>query len=175
MWIQRDLGTRIQQAGHPVSRPGIDRRPADGQDSPAAPFVPRRALRFFTRYAATYLERDVRQSLRIARLRDFEQFLRAKTVSGTAAKIVFWRDVHGVEVDFVVKHEGRLRLNEAKWASQVATGREVAPLLKVREKLRPKAAATHWIAGRPARPHALPGQPAIRVLNGLEFAAWFSA
>lgn len=37
---------------------------------------------FFTGYVATYLERDVRQSLRIASLRDFERFVRACALRG---------------------------------------------------------------------------------------------
>lgn len=228
---------------------------------------------FFTGYVATYLERDVRQSLRIASLRDFERFvracalrggqllnlaelardvgiagttardwlsvleasgqivllepwfnnagkrmiktpklyfrdtglmcfllgldspaglerspflgavwesfilgqmMRAKQATGTAARLFFWRDAHGVEVDFVVEHEGRLRLIEAKWAANISGGRELSPLLKVRDQLGTKAAAEHWIVCRTARSHLLPGERSVRVLNGVEFTDWFA-
>ncbi|MBN8249920.1 MAG: ATP-binding protein [Verrucomicrobia bacterium] len=102
------------------------------------------------------------------------QMLRARQATGTAARIFFWRDAHGVEVDFVVEHEGRLRLIEAKWSAHVAGGREVLPLLKVRDQLARKAAPEHWIACRTARPHLLPGETSVRVLNGAEFTEWFA-
>lgn len=229
---------------------------------------------FFTGYVATYLERDVRQSLRIASLRDFErflracalrggqllnladlardvgiagttardwlsvleasgqvvllepwfnnagkrmiktpklyfrdtglmcfllgldsaaalerspflgavwetfvlgQFLRARAAGGAAAQLFFWRDAHGTEVDFVVGHGGRLRLVEAKWTPNFTGGRELQPLLRVREQLGPKAAPEHWIICRTPRAHLVPGEKAIRVLNGYEFTGWFEA
>jgi len=101
------------------------------------------------------------------------QVLRARVATGTAAKVFFWRDAHGTEVDFVVEHGGRLRLIEAKWTTSPNAGRDTASLLKVREQLGNGAAPEHWIACRTVHPHPLPGEPEVRVVNGFAFEGWF--
>lgn len=103
------------------------------------------------------------------------QMLRAKQATGSAANFFFWRDVQGTEVDFVIEHEGRLRLAEAKWTANVADGQFAGPLLKVRAQLGKKAADEHWILCRTSRAHRLPREPSVRVLNGYEFTGWFAA
>ncbi len=101
------------------------------------------------------------------------QMLRAKQATGTAANVFFWRDAQGTEVDFVIEHEGRLRLVEAKWAAQIEDTRVATPLLKVRNQLGKKAADEHWILCRTARSHRWPREPGVRILNGYEFTGWF--
>ena len=101
------------------------------------------------------------------------QLLRAKQAAGTAANVYFWRDTQGVEVDFVLEHAGRLRLVEAKWASEISDSRLAAPLLKVDSLLGKKAADEHWILCRTPRSHRLPKEAKVRILNGYEFTDWF--
>lgn len=58
-------------------------------------------------------------------------------------------------------------------AARIFFWRDVLPLLKVREQLGKKAAPEHWITCRTARPHFLPDENPVRVLNGTEFTDWF--
>jgi hypothetical protein len=101
------------------------------------------------------------------------QILRARAVTGSAGQVFFWRDTHGVEVDFVIEQNGLVRLIEAKWA-EVAEPRAVKPLLAVRELFGDRAAAEHWVASRTPHPHALPGVPGVRLINALSFDRWLS-
>jgi predicted AAA+ superfamily ATPase len=100
------------------------------------------------------------------------QLLRAKAATGSAATVFFWRDAHGTEVDFVLEHQGRLRLIEAKWVEQVADARALQPMQKVLPLLGKRAAKEHWLVCRTAHSHSLPNQPGIRLINGYTFTDW---
>jgi uncharacterized protein len=50
------------------------------------------------------------------------QCLRRKSSLGTAGQVYFFRDSYGTEVDFLIEHNGRLRLIEAKWSEQPDSG-----------------------------------------------------
>ncbi|MCK6555226.1 DUF4143 domain-containing protein [Candidatus Binatia bacterium] len=102
------------------------------------------------------------------------QILRAKMATGSAAGLFFWRDAHGTEVDFVIEHEGRLRLVEAKWSENLTDTRTLRPMLKVLALLGKRATAEHWVACRTPRAHTLPALPALRVINGYDFDSWFA-
>ena len=101
------------------------------------------------------------------------QIWRARMASGSAAQIYFWRDARGKEVDFVIEHQGRLRLVEAKWAEEVNDSRVFEAMDAVRSLLGKRAAAEHWVVCRTPNDHLLPGRPGIRVINGYRFLNWF--
>jgi predicted AAA+ superfamily ATPase len=100
------------------------------------------------------------------------QLLRAKAAKGSAARIFFWRDAHGTEVDFAIEHQGFVRLLEAKWAETLADSRAVAPLLKVAEVLGPRAAKEHWIVCRTPHSYRLPTQNTVKLVNGYTVEDW---
>jgi predicted AAA+ superfamily ATPase len=103
------------------------------------------------------------------------QLLRAKTSQGSAAQIFFWRDAHGTEVDFVIEHQGEVRLVEAKWAETPSDPRALASLRKVVQILGSRAAHEHWIVCRTPHPHHLPAHPEIKLVNGYTTSEWFPA
>ena len=70
------------------------------------------------------------------------QLIRAKAAQGSAAQF-FWRDAHGTEVDFVIEHQGFVRLIEAKWAETMSDERAVASLRKVVKLLGHRATREH--------------------------------
>jgi predicted AAA+ superfamily ATPase len=100
------------------------------------------------------------------------QLLRAKTATGSSAGIFFWRDAHGVEVDFLIEHEGALRLIEAKWTETIADQRLLAPLLKVARLLGDRAAKEHWVVCRTPHAHRLRAAPAVKLVNGYAVDDW---
>lgn len=100
------------------------------------------------------------------------QILRARMASGSAAKVFFWRDADGNEVDFVVEQNGRARLIEAKWAESIPDPRQLRPMLKVREQLGLAAATEHWVACRTPHDHPMPGVPGVRLVNGFVREKW---
>jgi hypothetical protein len=102
------------------------------------------------------------------------QLLRAKHAASSAASVFFWRDAHGTEVDFVVEHEGRVRLIEAKWTEQLVDRRSAAAIAKVCTLLGTRAAAEHWIVTRTPHRHTSPAMPTVRVINGYETTDWLA-
>jgi predicted AAA+ superfamily ATPase len=101
------------------------------------------------------------------------QILRARTATGSAGQVFFWRDAHGVEVDFLIEQNARVRLIEAKWAETLTDPRALKPLLTVRDLFGDRAAPEHWIASRTPHPHAFPGVPGVRLINATTFDGWF--
>ncbi len=100
------------------------------------------------------------------------QILREKSFSASSAGVYFWRDAHGVEVDFVIESGGILRLVEVKWAEDPSSTGSVASLEKVRQLIGARGAEEHWIACRAKHSFKLRHAPHIRVLNGFEFDEW---
>jgi predicted AAA+ superfamily ATPase len=103
------------------------------------------------------------------------QILRARAATGSAGQVFFWRDTHGVEVDFVIEQNARVRLIEAKWAETVNDPRALKPLLTVRDLFGDRTASEHWIASRTPHPHPLPRVPGVRMINALSFDGWFGS
>ena len=103
------------------------------------------------------------------------QILRAVSVSGSAAAVYFWRDAQGTEVDFVIEHEGQLRLIEAKWSEEPRDTKALATIDKVRGHLGKRAAPEHWIACRTPRSHQVPGAGWARLVNAVVFKEWVRA
>lgn len=101
------------------------------------------------------------------------QILRARTATGSAGQVFFWRDAHGVEVDFVIEQNARVRLIETKSAETLAESRALKPLLTVRDLFGDRAAPEHWIASRTPHPHTVPGVPGVRLINAMSFDQWF--
>lgn len=103
------------------------------------------------------------------------QILRARAATGSAGQVFFWRDTHGVEVDFLIEQNGRVRLVEAKWAETIGDPRALKPLLSIRDLFADRAAPEHWVASRTPHPHTLPGMPGVRLINAVSFDGWFGA
>ena len=119
---------------------------------------------YFRSYQATYLERDVRQLLNVASLRDFDRFMRATAVRsgqllnrtelgkevGVSAKTVnaLRKHLHidapeatvwfyrdqSREVDFVIDRDGQLTLAESKW-KELPTARDFGQAMAVQALL----------------------------------------
>jgi hypothetical protein len=100
------------------------------------------------------------------------QLVRAKAAKGSSAGIFFWRDAHGVEVDFAIEHQGFVRLLEAKWMETVSDTRTASSLFKVAHLLGKRAANEHWIVCRTPYPHHLPGHDEIKLVNGYTLDDW---
>ena len=100
------------------------------------------------------------------------QLLRAKTATGSVAGIYFWRDAQGTEVDFVLEHQGRLRLLETKWGEAISGPRALASLEKVNQLLGKRAADEHWVVCRTPHSYKAPGASGIRLVNGFTFDDW---
>lgn len=101
------------------------------------------------------------------------QILRARAAAGSAAQVFFWRDAHGIEVDFLIEQNARVRLIEAKWAEVLGDTRSLKPLLAVRDLLEDRAAPEHWVACRTRHPHSPAGIPGVRLINAASFEGWF--
>jgi len=101
------------------------------------------------------------------------QILRARAAAGSAGQVFFWRDAHGMEVDFLIEQNARVRLIEAKAAETLGGSRGLKPLLTVRDLFGDRAAAEHWIASRTPHPHAPAGVPGVRLINAVSFDGWF--
>lgn len=76
---------------------------------------------------------------------------------GSAARVLFYRDVHGAEVDFAVERDGLVHLVEAKWTETVDGPRLGARLAEVARHLGGRAAAEAWVICRTRHGHRLPG------------------
>jgi predicted AAA+ superfamily ATPase len=100
------------------------------------------------------------------------QLLRARTAKGSSAQIFFWRDVHGVEVDFIIEHQGVLRLIEAKWTETITDQRLLTSLLKVARLLGDRAAKEHWVVCRTPYAHLVQSAPAVKLVNGYAVDDW---
>ncbi|MEP7010946.1 MAG: ATP-binding protein [Acidobacteriota bacterium] len=101
------------------------------------------------------------------------QILRARTAAGSAGKVFFWRDARGVEVDFVIERNGRIRLIEAKWTESFSDPRALKPLLAVREELGDRAETEHWVASRTRHAHTPRGVEGVRLIDTARFSGWF--
>jgi hypothetical protein len=99
---------------------------------------------------------------------------RAIAATGSAAQLYFFRDAHGTEVDFVVEHNGRVRLIEAKWTEVPDERRVLASVAKVAEWLGKRAAAEHLLVCRTPHPYVLDIPVRARAVNGYEFEDWLS-
>lgn len=102
------------------------------------------------------------------------QILLARESVGSAARVFFWRDAHGTEVDFVIEQAGRVRLVEAKWTERAPDRRALAPLLRVRDLLGERAAGEHWIACRTVHARPLERGSDIRLIDGFRHEDWLS-
>ena len=102
-----------------------------------------------------------------------QQILAEKANLNLPGAVYFYRDANGLEVDFLLDHDGRVRLIEAKWAEVIAEPKVLKPLKTVRGLLGERAAAEHWVAARPSMEHGLPGEPGIRVVDPTRVAQWW--
>lgn len=102
-----------------------------------------------------------------------QQILAEKANNHLPGAVYFYRDANGLEVDFLLDHDGRVRLIETKWAELINDPRLLKPLKTVRNLLGERAAAEHWIAARPSMDHGLPGEPGVRVIDPTRVDRWW--
>jgi len=101
------------------------------------------------------------------------QWQRRRETEGSPAEIYFWRDAHGLEVDFAVWLNGRLQLMEVKWAENGGEARALKPLHEVRSLLGTLGSDRHLVVTRTPMDHWHPHDPSVRVVNGFRFRDWF--
>jgi uncharacterized protein len=100
------------------------------------------------------------------------QILRARASLGRWRGVYFYRDAHGLELDFILEQIAGLRLVEAKWSETPgASARQ--PLDKVARALEGAALPEYWIACRTAEPYW--SAKDLRVFNGLAWEHWGSS
>lgn len=101
------------------------------------------------------------------------QILRARH-RNPAARMFFYRDAHGVEVDLLLELDGKVRIVEVKWTEDVSAS-DTRTLKKVAAVLGPMGAAEHFIAARPPVEHPVASMPNVRVVDGYRRTEWWPA
>jgi uncharacterized protein len=101
------------------------------------------------------------------------QMQRAIQAGGSPAEIYFWRDAHGLEVDFAVWLNGQLQLVEVKWAENGGDSRVLKPMAEIRRVLGKDASDRHLLVCRTPMDHWHPNDPSVRVVDGYRFRDWF--
>jgi len=101
------------------------------------------------------------------------QIMRHREVSPQPAEVYFWRDAHGLEVDFAIWLNGRLQLVETKWSETATDSHALKPMHKVRAHLGQLASDRHLYVCRTQFNHWHPHDPSVRVVNGFTFRDWF--
>jgi uncharacterized protein len=102
------------------------------------------------------------------------QLKRHQMIAPQPAEIYFWRDAHGVEVDFAIWLNGRLQLVETKWSENATSSHALRGMDKVRSYLGELASDRHLYACRTSMNHWHPHDPSVRVVNGFTFREWFA-
>ena len=97
------------------------------------------------------------------------QILREMETRPTAASIWFWRDVHGLEADFVIDLGHRFDVIEAK-LTEVPGPEDARTLEKVLAVLRSSRPARGRLASRPVQPFPVTGD--VEAVNAFEERAW---
>jgi len=97
------------------------------------------------------------------------QLIRHQQYTRTAAKLFYFRDTHGTEVDFLIDQNGRVRLMEAKWAENPDAA-DAKQIVKVRGWLGALAADEHWIVCRTSHEHLL---AKARLVSELGLTSYF--
>ncbi len=100
------------------------------------------------------------------------EMLRAKHAGTTAAQLSYFRDAHGVEVDFAIFQNGRLRLAEAKWA-EYPDASATKSIRKVHKWLGPLAEDEHWVICGTAQEVRMDADVPVRLIDGFRFTNWF--
>lgn len=100
------------------------------------------------------------------------QLIRHQQYIGTAAKLFYFRDAYGTEVDFLIEQNGRARLMEAKWVENPDAS-HAKQIVKVRGWLGDLAADEHWIACRTRHEHLLSDAPGVKAIDAWRMRKWF--
>lgn len=99
----------------------------------------------------------------------FNQILRARASLGRWRGVYFYRDAHGVEVDFLLEETNGIRLVEAKWTE--APGPNAwGSQEKVAKALGPAVLPEFWIACRAREAYWPSGH--VRAFPGLAWERW---
>lgn len=102
------------------------------------------------------------------------QIMRHREISLQPSEVYFWRDAHGVEVDFAIWLNGRLQFVETKWSESATDSHALKGMHKVRTQLGDQASDRHLYVCRASMSHWHPHDPTVRVVNGFNFREWFS-
>ncbi|MBY0508351.1 MAG: ATP-binding protein [Bryobacteraceae bacterium] len=100
------------------------------------------------------------------------EMLRTLQAGRTAARVYYFRDAHGVEVDFVIEQDGLVRLAEAKWA-EYPDASAAKGIAKVHKLLGERAAEEHWILCNTRHNVRLDSPVPVRLIDGFRFTGWF--
>lgn len=100
------------------------------------------------------------------------QLIRHQQYTGTAAKLFYFRDTNGTEVDFLIEHNGRVRLMEAKWTENPDRS-DAKQIVKVSALFKELAADEHWIACRTSHEHLLAAAPGVRAIDAWRMRNWY--
>jgi predicted AAA+ superfamily ATPase len=101
------------------------------------------------------------------------QILIAKHARRRAAGVFFFRDTHGLEVDFVIDAGGSLSLVGCKWAENVgADAGTIGSMQQLARKLGPANGGRHRLACRTPLDHALTQE--IRAVDPDAVDDWFA-
>ena len=94
------------------------------------------------------------------------QVLRQLEAAGTSAKLFFYRDAHGNEVDLLLERDAKLQLIEVKWTEAFAPPRPTQ-IQKIANLIGPELLASqHLIVARPQKEYPLSGDLNVSVVNG---------
>ena len=100
------------------------------------------------------------------------EILRAAQAESTAARVYYFRDAHGIEVDFAIEQNGQVRLAEAKWA-EYPDRSATKSIAKVHAWLGDRAADEHWILCGTQQNVLMDAAAPIRLIDGFRFTDWF--
>ena len=100
------------------------------------------------------------------------EMLRTARAQNTAAQLYYFRDAHGVEVDFVIVQNGTVRLAEVKWA-EYPDASATKGIRKVHAWLGEQAADEHWLICGTQQNVLMEADVPIRLIDGFRFTNWF--
>ena len=100
------------------------------------------------------------------------EMLRTARAQNTAAQLYYFRDAHGVEVDFVIVQNGTVRLAEVKWA-EYPDASATKGIRKVHAWLGAQAADEHWVICGTQQNVLMEADVPIRLIDGFRFTNWF--
>lgn len=94
------------------------------------------------------------------------QILRQLEVTGTSARLFFYRDAHGNDVDLLLERDAKLQLIEVKW-TEAFTPPRPTQIQKVASQIDPAMlAAQHLLVARPQQDYPLSTSLKVSVVNG---------
>ena len=100
------------------------------------------------------------------------EMMRTLQARSSAARVYYFRDAHGTEVDFAIEQNGQVRLAEAKWA-EYPDASATKSIAKVHAWLGNRAADEHWILCGTQQNVRMDAPVPVRLIDGFRFTDWF--